>query len=482
MSRVKILVSGLGLVLLSLSLRPEPARGFTEQCRYGVNAHQSSNNALDLAAAAGIGWVRFDMNWFQFEPSQGSYGWGEADRFMNHAASLGLHVFVTVAYTPSWAAQPCNDADPNELNWCRNALPTVANAWIDFLTAALGRYQSTVKHWGMWNEPNLSSFFRGTRDEYVNQILIPGANTVHSLCSDCYVLGPELANLRGAAWDSDEGTCVAGNCAFNGWNYSLIQILQAAGSYLDIITHHKYKDPATEWWTQLLDGEFIVIQIMNGAKEVIDQYGQGQPVWITELGWETPPYGSHPPAYAASQLTEVYTGLYQVVAGTYPGPANQPWPELDKLFWYDLVDDPNAASWGLLDSSENPKDPYTAYAAAIQALGDCTGTTPGPDAGVQQDAAGPTPDGQTPGTDSAVNPSDGQSPPGDGQLPGSDGAAPGTDSGADPPGTAAGGCSCRASGSIPASGSVPASGLLWILVMLGLLTRRARVRGRSRSR
>ncbi len=453
------------VVGLLLVMVPGRATAFNAECPYGVNAHLASNNALDLAAAAGIGWVRMDMNWFACEPSQGSYSWTETDRFINHADSLGLHVFVTVAYTPSWAAQPCNDADGNEWNHCRNALPNVPNAWIDFLTAALARYSNTVKHWGLWNEPNLLGFFRGTRQQWVDHILIPGSNTVHAQCSDCYVLGPELANLRGANWDADEGTCVGGNCAFNGWNYSLIQILQGAGSYIDIITHHKYKDPAADWWTQLLDGETIVVQIINGAKEVIDQYGQGQPVWITEFGWETPPFGGHAPAYAASQLTALYTALPQVQAGTYTGANNVPWPELEKLFWYDLVDDPNAASWGLLDSNEIAKDPYNAYAAVIQTLGDCTGTTPGPDAGVQSDAAVTTPDG-SPGVD-------GSSSAEDGAAPGPDTGAPYADSGTQPPGSSSGGCQCTSS---HGPGHHPALPLL-LVVFLGLWLLRRRRRG-----
>lgn len=449
--RMLALVTGVALALLAT---PKRAQGFTPECPYGVNAHLSTNNALDLAAAAGIGWVRMDMNWFQCEPSQGSYSWGEIDRFTSHADSLGLHVFATVAYTPPWAGQPCNDADANEWNHCRNALPTVSGAWTDFLTAALGRYSATVKHWGMWNEPNLLHFFRGTRDDYVNHILIPGSDTVHALCSDCYVLGPELANLRGANWDSDQGTCVGSDCAFNGWNYSLIQILQAAGSYLDIITHHKYSDPASEWWAQVLDGEFIIIQIMNGAKEVIDLYGQGQPVWLTEFGWETPPFGSHDPAYAATQLTQLYTALPQVQAGTYTGATNVPWPQLEKLFWYDLVDDPNAASWGLLDSSETPKAPYTAYASVIQTLGDCTGTTPDPDAGVAGDG------GSTPGMDAM--------PSGDGWLPQPDSSTPGTDGSTTPPSTSNGGCQCTGARGAGHGSRPPALPLLLILA-LGVL-------------
>jgi len=81
-----------------------------ENSPYGVNAHQASDEALQLVADAGIGWVRFDMNWFQMEPSQGQFDWSIPDRFMARADQLGLGVFITVAYTPAWAVgEPCDD-------------------------------------------------------------------------------------------------------------------------------------------------------------------------------------------------------------------------------------------------------------------------------------------------------------------------------------------------------------------------------------
>jgi hypothetical protein len=352
------------------------AQAFPGDCRFGVNAHQASNNALDLAAGAGIGWVRFDMNWHQFEPQQGQYNWTEADRFIDHAQLLGLNVFVTIAYSPSWAvAQPCNDNDANPANTCRNRLPLNVASWTGFVTAAVNRYQGKVTHWGMWNEPNLEHFFSGTREQYVNQLLIPGSDAVHAACPTCLVLGPELAHLRGANWDADEGVCIGTNCAFNGWNYSLARVLEAAGSYCDIISHHKYAAPASVFWPEAVDGEWIAnVQIINGIKEVTDQYAPGKPVWITEFGMESEPFGSHTNAETATEVTAFYTGLDQIQQGSFTGAVNQPWPELKALFWYDLVDDPNGYSWGLLESNETPKPQYNSYAAVIQTLGPCDGS------------------------------------------------------------------------------------------------------------
>ncbi|MBI4699645.1 MAG: cellulase family glycosylhydrolase [Deltaproteobacteria bacterium] len=456
-----------------------PAAAFTWGCPFGVNAHQASNAALDKVAAAGIGWVRFDMNWFQLEPKQGQYDWQEPDRFIDHATGLGLHVFVTVAYSPKWAvAGPCNDNDPNKVNWCRNRPPTNPAFWTSFLTAAVKRYQGKVKHWGMWNEPNLSSFYTGTRDQYVADILKPGSAAVHAACGDCKVLGPELAHLRGADWDSCEGQCLGCQCAFNGWNFSLIKVLEAAGAQIDIITHHKYTDPALTFWQEMCDGETVVIKIQDGVKEVTDKYAPGKSVWITELGWESEPFGKYKNDYAAGELTKSYQWMSEIVAGSFPSVKNKPWPELAKLFWYDLHDDPNGYSWGLLTSNIEEKAPYQAYKDVIQKLGDCSGGGGAGGAGgsggsgSSASSTGSSSTSST-GSSSGGGTSTGSSSGGGAGTggAGTGGGAGATSSGAPGapvrPGGGEGGCGCVL---VPRSGGAP--GAVGLLVGLLLLCRR----------
>jgi len=452
------------LVGSAIALAASSAVGATPSCPYGVNAHQASNDTLDLAAAAGIGWVRFDLNWIQFEPEQGNFQWTEADRFVDHASSLGLNVFMTVAYSPIWAvAGPCNEADPDPANKCHNEPPANVSYWTAFVTAAVTRYGAQVKAWGMWNEPNLGDFYKGTRDDYVNGILIPGSAAVHAACADCQVMGPELANLRGASWDANEGQCIANQCRFNGWNYSLIQVLQAAGDSIDVVTHHKYRDPAPDWWSEALDGQWeLGFQLTNGIKEVTDQDAPGKPVWITEFGWDSEPYGENTNAYAADQLTQMYQDMALVIAGTMPGVTNQPWPELKKLFWYDLQDDPNGYSWGLIDETGVPKPPYDAYAAVIAQLGDCSGS------GGSAGSAGMGGNG-TGGSGTAGNGPSGGSGTGAGPMGGNGAGA--TGSGADA-GSAdeAAGCGCR----VPGATDRPAPPPLLLLVGAGALGARRR--------
>ena len=74
----------------SLLLVPSTSSALTEDCPFGVNAHQASNMALQQAAAAGIGWVRFDFNWFQIEPADNQFDWTIPDRFWNSFVLLSV--------------------------------------------------------------------------------------------------------------------------------------------------------------------------------------------------------------------------------------------------------------------------------------------------------------------------------------------------------------------------------------------------------
>lgn len=115
---------------------------------------------------------------------------------------------------------------------------------------------------------------------------------------------------------------------------------------------------------------------MHGLKEVIDDHGQGQPVWIAEFGWETAPGGDWTEDEAADEVEATWEGFAEVRAGTFSLAENDPWPELARMFGYDLNDDPSVyadgmSTWGLLDSDLAPKSAYASYRSVIAAQGGC---------------------------------------------------------------------------------------------------------------
>jgi hypothetical protein len=114
--------------------------------------------------------------------------------------------------------------------WATDGLPysgiprNVAD-WTDFCTRSVQRYKTSIRAWGFWNEPNLSGSWSGTRQQFIDIILKPGADAVHAANPDTIVAGPDLAHLEsgGALWYS--------------W---LADIIQQMGGRLDVVTHHAY--------------------------------------------------------------------------------------------------------------------------------------------------------------------------------------------------------------------------------------------------
>jgi hypothetical protein len=251
----------------------------------GVNTHVPAPAVVDLAADAGMKWIRVDNNWLQqTDPCSSSIGWiAPLDTAVTHAQTNGLCVYMTLAYTPSCASLGDTDGSSN------NDVPDPTK-WASYVRQAVAHYRGLgVRHFGLWNEPNLSGFFEGTVQQYVSNILVPGFPAVQQGCQDaghddCLVLGPELAHVGENADDYLE---------------SVLNAMAAGGLRFDIIAHHIYQD----FDTPIYSGDSFLncleakrwFSNRRSLLEVLEDTGLapgGVPVmevWITETGYKCSP-------------------------------------------------------------------------------------------------------------------------------------------------------------------------------------------------
>ena len=157
---------------------------------YGINVHVASTEVMDRCRDLGVGWLRADFDWNRIESEKGHFEWTVTDRVVADAEARGLSILVSLAYSPGWA----NGGQP------RHAAPRNPQDWADFVTAVVDRYKARVRHWGMWNEPNLQHFWSGSREQYIEEILAVGSSAVKNLDGGL-VLAPDLAHLQGADWN-----------------------------------------------------------------------------------------------------------------------------------------------------------------------------------------------------------------------------------------------------------------------------------------
>jgi hypothetical protein len=319
-----------GLLTIVLLTAPAPTASGSP---YGINAHIPRAEVLDEIAEAGIGWIRIDFVWALVELGRGEFDWSRYDRLIEDAEVRGLRVFATLQGTPQWATS----------GTLFNGVPDDPRDWQDFCYRAASRYRGRIHAWGLWNEPNLGRFWEGSRDEYVDEILIPGADGIRAADPDAKIVAADLAHLSSGNWDD--------------W---LGQVIRDAGALIDVVAHHVYPGGSGYWEvTENLDEDPEWPWDPPSVREVLSDNGWfDRPFWLTETGLESDDHGE------ASQAN-FYTGLLT----DWYGPArSRGW--VARLFFYHIMDDPRfpTITFGILEAppSMARKPAWQAYDQFIQ--------------------------------------------------------------------------------------------------------------------
>jgi hypothetical protein len=294
---------------------------------YGINVHQVDNDVLQKVVDAGIKWVRTGAYWSAVEISKGSFDWTQVDRVVNYADSHDLSILFVIAYTPGWANS----------NKGFNYPPDNVSDWENFVRITVDRYKNKVKYWNIWNEPNSLDFFALGKDVFVERIFLPAARVIRSTDPGAFIVGPGLAHLTSLNAE---------------WYFWMKYILTQCSEYIDIVSHHIYKNEGVYYIYELLEiGEPLIPSVQS----IIEETGHSsKPFWITETGWNTS-------EFSESVQAERYLEMLQKQREErYP----------DKIFFYEIIDDPSPGidPWGILRSDMSEKPAYNVYKDFIAGL------------------------------------------------------------------------------------------------------------------
>jgi putative glycosyl hydrolase len=229
------------ILIVGLLVHAAVIRASAQSAHYGMNAHDVSGMTADKLTELGAGIVRVVYGWDRIEPDcKGCFTWERTDAWRDQARRTGRAIFGTLAYTPRWANGGA----------LINTPPLRAEDWYDFVYATVDRYKDDVFLWGIWNEPNLDSYFRnGDRTAY-EALVRTAASAIHAANPRAQVLGPEVSQ----------------HAIPTGWYAA---VMDDVGSLFDIVTVHWYVDgPAIE---RFMD-------------EGIRPWSMRKEVWLAEVG------------------------------------------------------------------------------------------------------------------------------------------------------------------------------------------------------
>lgn len=286
-----------------------------------------------IAALGGVFNVRDEMTWGSAETTKGTITIKPAwDEYVNAAVANGLEPLVILDYGNAFY-------DEGGIPYTQEGI----NAYIKFATTLVAHFKGKVKHWEIWNEPNLGGFnpTNRTPEDY--------ANLLKSVYPAIKAVDPEAVVA---------GTALAGMDVT--WLNRFLKVPGAVDS-MDVMSVHPYSYPTSPEAGSLLDNMKSLEDMikLNGNKEL--------PLWITEIGWPT-----HVGPKGVSELESSNNIVRSnVLALTYD--------KIQKLFWYDLQNDGsnteyNEDNFGLIrywNDDETPfaaKQGFVAYNAMSHAL------------------------------------------------------------------------------------------------------------------
>ena len=263
------------LIAFLAAVYADPAHA-TPAVKYGIqddnyilNGPGKLTQRLDTIDKLGVDMVRFTIRWDEVERRQGRLNWGRTDQVLRGLNNRRMQVVATLVGTPAWA---------NGGRAPRFAPPS-GKDFATFAGAAAERYPF-IRHWLIWNEPNLRRWLEPTiPGTYVRRLLNPAYKAIHQ------------ANRRALVGGGVTGPRAnVGGVSPLDW----LRGMRRAGARLDAYAHHPHPASAYETPTEggCFGAECKTVTLAN-LRVLVDAvrraWGGGKRIWLSEWGYQTNP-------------------------------------------------------------------------------------------------------------------------------------------------------------------------------------------------
>lgn len=213
-------------------------------------------NDFEFLKKNGINLLRISFGWDAIEAQEDKYDWLFWDDFVKMAVEeYQITLVPYVCYMPQW-----NSTGAKDTLFFWNYPPEDYQEFGEFMGDLVNRYKPWINSWELWNEPDISIYWQGTVEQFAKFIKI-GSEAVRKADSDAVIV------LGGMAYRPD----------------FVRQLFRDHGvsKYVDVVNFHNYY----ETWSNI-PIERITDSIYE-MYDVIQTYGNGQAIWIAEVGYST---------------------------------------------------------------------------------------------------------------------------------------------------------------------------------------------------
>ncbi|MEM6315578.1 MAG: hypothetical protein AAF743_15930, partial [Planctomycetota bacterium] len=280
---------------------------------------------IAILDAAGIRGARFHHKWEAAEPRQGEWEFAPMDRAVERLAARGIAIQHILAYNTPWAVT--DEQLARDPNWMMHAADPALFA--EYARRMVERYGHHIKHWEVWNEPDITNFWLGDTQQYIDLLRTTHA-TIKAVDPDAQVLTAGFATLT----------------PHGSRKYPHLQrdVLRAANDAFDIHAFHQHG--RTPVFAEILRGPL---------REVRSAMADPKPLWFNETALTT---GGVPGV--AGELYQAESAVKKLALAFAEGAIG--------YTWYNHRED--GRTWGLVTRDFEPKPVLLAYGTWIRTVGD----------------------------------------------------------------------------------------------------------------
>ena len=289
------------------------------------------------------------------DPNDPAYDWRRTDAIFAGLAAADITPIVSTYSTPDWAVAGVNTPHPKTF-YNPNA-PTAA-AFGAFIRAVATRYSGTfvptgtiaplagVRHFEVWNEPNLKGFFQFNRKSNLGKY----KGLVKAAYTQIKAANPRAIVIAGVGGPSSTST--KGNVGARVWMNGLVDDKKVK---FDAYSQHIYPSRGPRFFTKSYAKAFPTWASLPEIFATLDRKKKGMKLYITEAGYTTAKTPFREVKVTPSQqktfLREIFA-LKEVKS-----------PRVAAVVWFNLQDNPNWPG-GLLRLDGIAKPSYLAFRVA----------------------------------------------------------------------------------------------------------------------
>ncbi|SDD50428.1 Endo-1,4-beta-xylanase, GH35 family [Paenibacillus sp. UNCCL117] len=230
---------------------------------FGVSTHYALEGRqgptdTDILKKAGVKVIRDEMQWHKVEKAKGVFDFTRHDTWINELAAQDFRIIGILSYN-----NPLYNGKSGVSQGEKYAPATQEemDAFLTYVTKTVEHYKGKVDTFEIWNEPNITGFWKPTPDAVAYSDLVKAASlAIRAANPDATIIAGAVANQ-------------------NGYQFLTQMFEQGVYPYIDAISFHPYVypyNPDMEYHSKL-----------GAYAATLKPFGGWKDLYVTEVGWPT---------------------------------------------------------------------------------------------------------------------------------------------------------------------------------------------------